>query len=296
MLNLSTPFFTPALCLFLVLNSHAQGINPFQPDASSPQNIKGMTLVWNDEFNANGLPNPGSWNFENGFVRNEELQWYQPDNAVCKDGVLLIEARKEQVKNPLFDPKSNEWRQKREYADITSSSLTTRGLYEFRFGRVEVRARIDTTLGSWPAIWLLGREGQWPSNGEIDMLEFYRKDNKAILLANVAWGTDKQYVAKWDTGIKPLSDFLSNDQHWVEKFHTWRMDWDENSINLYLDDVLFNSTSLSETINADRSNPFVNPAYLLLNLAVGSNGGDPSTSTFPITYEVDYVRVYQKAD
>jgi len=253
-----------------------------------------MTLVWHDEFNTEGRPDSSKWSFERGFVRNQELQWYQEDNAVCKDGVLLIEARREQVKNARYAPESDDWRQSREYAEITSSSLRTRGHFDFRYGRVEVRAKIDTAMGSWPAIWLLGTSGRWPENGEIDMMEFYRKDGAAVLLGNVAWGTDQTYVAEWDTGIKPLSDYLAKDPEWPKKFHIWRMEWDTEAIRLFLDDELFNETALDITINADGSNPFHHPAYLLLNLAIGGNGGDPARSNFPIVYEVDYIRVYQK--
>jgi beta-glucanase (GH16 family) len=124
-------------------------------------------------------------------------------------------------------------------------------------------------------------------------MEFYRKNNIPIILANVAWSGSQQGVAKWHTEIKPLQSFLSNDSDWPKKFHVWRMDWDSTSIKLYLDDLLLNITPLSETVNPDGKNPFLQPHYILLNLAIGSSGGDPSESLFPIKYEVDYVRVYQ---
>jgi len=147
-------------------------------------------------------------------------------------------------------------------------------------------------MGSWPAIWTLGVNGRWPAGGEIDIMEFYRRNNIPIILANVAWmGESGQ--AKWHTEIRPLTDFISRDTDWVRKFHIWKMEWNSNFIKLYLDDLLINTTMLSETINPDGRNPFKEPQYLLLNLAIGANGGDPSNTMFPITYEVDYVRIYQ---
>lgn len=282
------------MALLSYQHTYAQKSNVFEPDYSKPKAKKGMKLIWNDEFNTNGKPDSNYWCYEKGFVRNQEVQWYQPDNATCKDGVLLIEGRKESIKNPNYIADSKDWRTNREFAEYTSTSIQTRGLKQWKFGRVEVRARIDTTMGSWPAIWTLGVNKPWPSNGEIDIMEFYRVKGVATILANVAWGTEKQYVAKWDEAKIPLAKFLAKDKDWPKKFHIWRMDWDKDAINLYLDDELLNKTALSETLNADGSNPFVEEQYLLLNLALGGNGGKPASDL--IKYEVDYVRIYQKAD
>ena len=127
-------------------------------------------------------------------------------------------------------------------------------------------------------------------------MEFYRIKGIPTILANFAWGTGNRWVAKWDDLKKPLSDFTASDPDWTKKFHIWRMDWNKDSINLFLDDQLLNTTLLSQTINPDGFNPFLQPHYLLLNLALGRNGGDPSKSRFPIKYEIDYVRVYQMKD
>ncbi|GAB3520088.1 glycoside hydrolase family 16 protein [Emticicia fontis] len=281
-----------ALALLSYLHTNAQKSNPFEPDFSIPAAIAGMKLIWNDEFNTNGKPDPQNWRYENGFVRNQETQWYQADNATCKDGVLLIEGRKEAIKNPKYVAGSTDWRTNREYSEYTSSSIQTRGFKQFQFGRLEVRARIDTAMGSWPAIWTLGISKPWPSNGEIDIMEFYRVKGIPTILANTAWGTETPYKAKWDDQKIPLEYFLAKDKDWPKKFHVWRMDWTKDSINLYLDDELLNTTAISETNNPDGSNGFLQGHYLLLNLALGGiNGGKPVNNL--IKYEVDYARIYQ---
>lgn len=288
-------FHTIFLFLFLANGTtvFAQELNPSTPDFTSPAKIPGMKLVWADEFNSIGQPDAKNWKFENGFVRNEELQWYQEKNAVCTNGLLIIESRREEIPNPNYQAGSRNWKTKREYAHYTSASINTRGMKDWLYGRFEVRVRIDTAMGSWPAIWTLGTNNPWPSNGEIDIMEFYRVKGVPTILANVAWGTTQPHVAKWNTIRTPFLHFTSKDADWAKKFHTWRMDWTPESIKLYLDDVLLNTTMLSETINPDGSNPFTKPQYILLNLAIGGNGGDPEKTKFPVRYEVDYVRVYQ---
>jgi beta-glucanase (GH16 family) len=258
------------------------------------------TLVWSDEFDEDGKPNPAYWSFEKGFVRNQELQWYQDDNAYCKDGMLIIEGRREKKPNPLYVKGSNtDWRRSRPFVEYTSSSLKTAGKKEFLYGRFEIRARIPLESGSWPAIWTLGTTMEWPSCGEIDIMEYYRINNDPHLLANVAWGTDKRYKAEWRTQAVPFRHFLEKNSNWGKEFHVWTMDWEENSIKLYLDDELLNEVSLNETVNGAWGNythPFKQPHYLLLNLALGANGGEPDVLAFPMKYEIDYVRVYQKKE
>jgi beta-glucanase (GH16 family) len=286
------------ISLFIIayfsVNLLAQKSDMFKPDLSKPSKVKGMKLVWHDEFNINGKPDPSNWIYENGFVRNQELQWYQPENVNCINGLLIIEGRKERVSNPNFVHGSVDWNRGRESAEYTSACIETRGLKQWQFGRLEIRARIDTACGSWPAIWTLGISGGWPSGGEIDIMEFYRGEGIPIILANFAWGSEKRGVAKWDDLKKPLSDFTTSDPDWTKKFHIWRMDWDKDSIKLYLDNLLLNDMAVSECVNPDGFNPFLQPHYLLLNLAIGANGGNPSKSHTLIKYEVDWVRVYQK--
>lgn len=298
------------VCILIIVNLVSQNkviasvsyisddISCFVADTTSPKVSNGMSLVWNDEFNNDGAPDPSFWSFEKGFARNNELQWYQEDNAYCKNGVLNITARKEKKENPLYEAGSTDWRKERKYIEYTASSIKTEGKKEFQYGRFEIRAKIPTAGGAWPAIWTLGSTMEWPSNGEIDILEYYRINDVPHILANAAWGTEKRYNAKWDSSATPFVHFTDKDPQWKNKFHVWRMDWDENYIRLYLDDELLNETSLSETINGslgDFKNPFMQPHYLLLNLAIGGqHGGTPDDVAFPLNYEIDYVRIYQK--
>ena len=268
------------------------------PSALMAQND--WNLVWSDEFNTDGLLDSKVWNYEEGFKRNHEAQWYQKANAYCKDGNLVIEARKEKKsrRNPGFRKNSSRWPENIEKIHYTSASVNTAEKKEFLYGRVEVRAKIPTAGGSWPAIWLLGRGMDWPSNGEIDMMEYYRRQGVPHILANACWGTDKPWTAKWNSKAIPFTHFTDRDAQWADKFHVWRMDWDEQSIRLYLDDELLNEICQDEAVNGKLGNgeqPFKKPQYLLLNLALGGdNGGEIDDSALPMKYFIDYVRVYQK--
>ncbi|MEO1583780.1 MAG: glycoside hydrolase family 16 protein [Planctomycetota bacterium] len=262
--------------------------------ASAHEKHEGFALVWADEFNIDGRPDPANWAFENGFKRNNEAQWYQPDNATVKDGMLVIEARQERIENPNHDPGSDNWRSKRRFAEYTSASLKTEGLHAWTYGRFELRAKIDIGPGLWPAWWTVGTARPWPGGGEIDMMEYYRGD----ILANACWkAPGGRWNQHWDTTKTPVADLAEDGDTdaWARQFHVWRMDWTPESIDLYIDDRLLNTIDLAETVNPDGSNPFHEPHHMLINLAIGgTNGGDPAASSFPKRYEIDYVRVYQK--
>ena len=284
--------------------SHTEVIDSteYQPTAKNvvPATYEGFSLVWHDEFDVDGKPGK-DWTFEHGFQRNEELQWYQSDNATVSNGCLVIEGRKEQVTNPNYIEGSGDWKLQRKYAEFTSSSVTTQNSFSFHYGRIEVRAKIPTSTGSWPAIWLLGDKWEWPNNGEVDILEFYLKNGRPSILANACWGDKEQWKAIWNESVTPFSHFTGKDKNWAKKFHVWRMDWDENYMSIYLDDELLNKIDLTTTYNKgyddNYENPFISSVmkhYIILNLAIGSNGGTPDLSCFPLKYNVDYVRVYQK--
>jgi len=277
----------------------------------------GMKLVWHDEFDYTGAPDTARWQFEHGFVRNQELQWYQPQNARVRDGVLQITGRRERVKNPRYEAGSRQWQRNREYAEYTSACIESRDRFNFRYGRLEVKARIPVAPGAWPAIWTLGNRWGWPACGEVDIMEFYRVPPQSkeihhqtfnpertvpIILANACWqGADGRDA--WNSSRVPLSHFTDGDPEWATRFHVWRMDWTPDHIRLYLDDELLNDIPTSQAANGGGRhrdvNPFANDEpgfgqYILLNLAIGACGGEPDISAFPMVYEVDYVRVWQQ--
>lgn len=283
-----SPFVTAITVIILVsliVGCKTQSKAP----ATSPD---GYRLVWSDEFNKNGKPDTANWGYEKGFVRNEEVQWYQEENAYVKNGLLVIEARKETKPNPRYEEGSKDWRKNRRDIQYTSACIITRGKQSWQYGRFELRARIDISKGMWPAWWTLGVDKPWPANGEIDIMEYYR----GKLLANIALRGENRKT-QW------FSNTFSTDslggKKWADQFHIWRMDWTEDFIALYIDDQLLNKVPMEKLMNKDGSGfyPFKQPHYMLLDLAMGGmNGGDHTGTKFPQKFEVDYIRVYQKND
>jgi beta-glucanase (GH16 family) len=199
--------------------------------------------------------------------------------------MLIIEARREHKANPDYRPSGWGWKN-RQSIDYTSACLITRHKHEFTYGKFEMRARIDTRLGSWPAFWTLGISRGWPACGEIDIMEYYT----GKVLANVCYGRRGQQV--WTDTRKPLAD-LGGDA-WAKQFHIWTMEWDKQRIDLLLDGKLMTHFAIADDNDAAKS-AFHQPHYILLNQAIGgTQGGDPAKTKFPVQMEVDWVRVYQK--
>jgi beta-glucanase (GH16 family) len=233
-------------------------------------------LIWSDEFDDTGLPDNTKWGYETGYVRNQEAQYYtnaRAENARAENGVLIIEARKDN------------W-QGHEY---TSASLTTKNKHSWQYGRFEMKARINTQLGMWPAFWSMGITNRWPACGEVDIMEYYQQ----TILANAFWSGSGGTTGNSRT--LPLTAFINRDPDWTSQFHVWRMDWNANSMDIFLDDMPINRIDLTTIVNYGTDfNPFRQPHYIIINLAIGGTmGGSLTNAVFPARYEVDYVRIYQ---
>lgn len=275
-------------------SASAPKADPFAPNPPA-----GMKLVWSDEFNVDGRPDPANWTYETGYVRNHEAQWYRPESAEVRDGCLVITG--EHHDQPLPNPRGAGGRfgfgGDNRPIEYTSACLITKGLHSFQFGRIEARVKAPLMEGSWPAFWTLGVSENWPSCGEIDIFEYY----KETVLANFCWSAaGGQWSPEWSTVRIPLGDYRKDDPEWADKFHVYAMDWDENRIVLSVDGRAVNDSSIAGVKNAryrSVENPFRQPHYLLVNLALGGdNGGDVTKVPFPVHMYVDYVRVYQKAE
>lgn len=259
-------------------------------DAFSVTGSNVWRLVWSDEFDCDGLPDPKKWVEEVGFVRNREEQYYTEnrlENARVENGCLVIEARKEQFPNPAYIPDSDDWR-KAQFANVTSASLTTKGLAGWQYGRVEVMAKIPAGRGTWPAIWMLGTnitEKGWPVCGEIDIMENVGKEPDNIY-ATVHFSPAKD-VKHSSKGGKTAAD-----KPW-DGFHMYAVEWNSEKMDFFYDDRLYFTFSLADS-DFYGDNPFRKEFYLLINLAIGGAwGGEVDSSIFPAKYLIDYVRVFE---
>ena len=239
---------------------------------------KVANLIWADEFNYNGLPDSSKWSYAVGGHGwgNNELQYYtlqDTSNAKVENGTLKIVARKQDKENRKY----------------SSARLLTKGKAEFTYGRIEVRAKLPAGKGTWPAIWMLGKNGKeacWPACGEIDIMEHvgYNKDSIFGTIHSESYnhvkGTQK------GKGIFITAPY--------EQFHTYSIEWSPERIDFLLDGVVYNQF-VNEHLSI-KEWPFDQPFYLIINLAIGGNWGGKmgvDESLFPATLEVDYVRVYQ---
>lgn len=244
-------------------------------------------LVWQDDFNTDGAVDATKWSYNEGTGSNgwgnNELQNYtkRAENIQVKDGMLHITAKKESYQGSGY----------------TSARILTKGLYEQKFGRIEARIKLPYGKGYWPAFWMLGanlQEGAetpddpstvfWPLAGEIDIMEYLGNKPTTILGSVHGPGySGGEAVSKAYT--------LMNDR-FDTGFHVFGIEWGENYINYYVDNVLYNQIT-----PADVSGEWVfnKPFFIILNMAIGGNlPGSPNAETvFPQTMIVDYVKVYQ---
>jgi beta-glucanase (GH16 family) len=236
----------------------------------------GWTLVFSDEFATSGPLDPAKWGYELGYIRNNEKQYYtsRSENVRAEDGNLVIEARKESFQNFGY----------------TSASINTLGRFEFLYGRVEVRAKLPSATGTWPAIWMLGTNRTqvgWPACGEIDIMENVGFDPLRVhgsvhtTAYNHTIGTQRTASV---TIANPSDDF-----------HVYAMEWSADQVSVLVDGQAYFTFRNEGT--GSRTWPFDKPQYLLINLAIGGSWGGQrgiDDARFPHRYLVDYVRIYQQ--
>lgn len=230
----------------------------------------GMTLVWSDEFNIDGAPSAANWGYDIGANNgwgNAESQYYtnRTSNVIVADGMLKITAKKEYFQGSQY----------------TSARLLSKGKFDFTYGRVEVRAKLPTGKGTWPAVWMLGANFEtvsWPACGEIDIMEHVGKDQDKI-------HATLHYPNNYGGNGNGNSTLVGNAS---SEFHIYEVVWNENSINFSADGIQYHTFSNSTNV------PFNHDFFLILNIAMGGNfGGDIAGDFVESTLEIDYVKVFQ---
>jgi beta-glucanase (GH16 family) len=254
--------------------------------AAFPQDEKSQwTLVWSDEFDGpdGSRPDPAKWKFEvggNGWG-NHELEYYtnRPENSFIRGGNLVIQALKENFTGPDHVT--------REY---TSARMTTQGLFEQAYGRFEARLKIPRGQGLWPAFWLLGNDiGRigWPGCGEIDIMENIGKEPSMVhgSLHGPGYSGDRDYTSE---------DKFPGGVHFFDDFHVFAIEWEPKAVRFFVDQELY-ATFTPARLPAGMKWVFDHPFFVILNVAVGGDWPGPpdSTTVFPQTMLVDYVRVYK---
>lgn len=262
----------------------------------SPLN-KGYKLVWSDEFNYTGKPEPTKWTYDYGFIANQEKQYYTDSlkNARVENGHLIIEAHIEKAANkdfgdPAFLNTWAEYKAKIDTAQYTSARLKTEDLAEWKYGRIEARVKLPSGCGMWPAIWMLSetrKEVGWPECGEIDIMEHVGYDKDTI------HGTIHTKAYNHMKGTqKGKTIFIENP---YDEFHVFSVDWTPETMDFLLDGVVYNHIINEQKTTAEW--PFDQKFYLIINVAVGGSWGGAKgidDTVFPEQMVLDYVRVYQQ--
>jgi len=278
-----------AIAVILACRAAAGEADKAAPKAA-PALAKEWKLAWSDEFDTEGLPDPKKWGYEEGFVRNDEAQYYtraRKENARVENGMLVIEGRKEKFPNPHYDANAKSGPASRANAEYTAASLITLGKADWKFGRVEVRAKLPQGRGVWPAIWMLGtdiRTVGWPACGEIDIMEFVGH-TPGFTHATVHFAKNGKHASSGNR--------LAVEKPW-EDFHVYAMEWFADRMDFFFDAQKVHTFPLGQA-EEKGENPFLKPQYLLVNLALGGSwGGKIDDSIFPQKFLIDYVRVYQR--
>jgi len=230
-----------------------------------------LTLVWADEFDTPGSPDPAKWGYDigtgSGGWGNNELEYYtnRQANAIISNGTLKIIAQKESYNGSAY----------------TSARMLTNNLYSFKYGKIDVRAKLPAGTGTWPAIWMLGNNiatAGWPACGEMDIME-QSGSQKSIVLGTMHYPTE---IGQYGDGSQTTITTASSE------FHIYTALWTPSSIQLSIDGEVYYTLANSPAL------PFNQPFFIILNVAMGGNLGgtvDPSFTTDQM--EVDYVHVYQ---
>lgn len=237
--------------------------------------------VWGDEFNTPGLPDSTKWGYEIGKIRNAELQYYTSkrlENARIEDSVLIIEARKEKYSG----------------ADYTSASIISQGIGDWKYGKIEISAKVPAGKGTWPALWMMptySEYGGWPRSGEIDIMEYIGVEPQKLHYTCHFEGTNGTGHQSSGTG----STLIANP---FNQFIKYTMIWTPDKIEWYANDRKFHE--YRKQTNYDyRRWPFDKEFYLILNLAYGGSWGGYAgvdDTKLPHKFLIDYVRVYQLQD
>ena len=296
-----------------------QSVAQHQPDAIDSSDWQ---LVWQDEFDGSSI-DQSKWSFEQNCWGggNDEQQCYtdRPENAYVDNGVLNIVARKETFTGPALnedDPSFSP--HQRKTLPYTSARLRSKGKGDWLYGRFEIRAKLPTGQGSWPAIWMLPTDwqyGPWPLSGEIDIMEAVNLGTVSDEPSALADEPERRihgtlhYGELWPDNVHSGQSYkLPDGQSPADDFHTYAIEWQPGEIRWYVDDVLYATQKSSEwhtgavTLKTalPRHAPFDQPFHLLLNLAVGGNWAASvnetgiDASAYPQSLQIDYVRVYQR--
>ncbi len=249
-----------------------------QPRSDAPV---GYRLVWSDEFDRPGLPDPARWTFDTEANRtgwyNNELQYYardRPENATVADGRLVITARRESLRDAADHGGQR----------YTSARLITRGKADWTYGFFEIRAKLPCGGGSWPAIWMLGTSDKWPDGGEIDIMEHVGNDPGVV---HSTVHTRASAGSSGDGNSLRLATAC-------DRFHRYQLEWTKDALRFAVDGTPVHAYTRAAA--GANGWPFDRPQYLLLNLAVGGDmGGKVDDRIFPARFEIDYVRVFRKA-
>jgi beta-glucanase (GH16 family) len=250
-------------------------------------------LAFHDEFDGEGLPDASKWSYEEGYIRNGEMQYYtvaREENCYQKDGYLHIVCRNDSL--PVENAKIQHWPEIRKdsIVPVTSASIHTKDKASWTYCRVEVRAKLPLCLGTWPAIWMMPEGdvyGYWPNSGEIDIMEHVGYDPNRIHYTLHC----RKY--NWNAGTNPRT--LSVNCYNVNtEFHIYALEWNEDRIEFYLDGAL--KYRVNKNNGTWEEWPFHLPFYLILNTGFGGGWGGREgvdLSGLPQDYVIDYVRIYQ---